>query len=357
MLSNSLRKFSAEMAVNSLELSIIVPVYNVEEYLRECVDSILLQTFKNFELILVDDGSTDNSPAICDEYQTKDSRVKVIHKVNGGVSSARNSALSQAQGKWITFIDSDDFIAPEFIESLFKPLSECAEDDIDLVHGGCSNYAEGKFIGFNQKYDDIIDDSAELLFNKVRGLIVSKLFRLSLINGTAEFPLRFDEKMRVAEDMAFTLDYILRVRRYAFVSECGYFYRKDNVDSATKKKILPDYNVEKTQYLHFYNSVMTFIKVRSLSSEQSEFRLKQCAQVFYTVICSLYYGTKRHDRLKILSTEWGSNHYILLNHLGHSSFLNSLLQRGLFSTYDALQSSHYRIRQLVSSLKRLIIKR
>ena len=90
------------------KISCIVPVYNVEKYLRRCVDSILNQTFTDFELILVDDGSPDNSPAICYEYAVKDSRIKVIHKVNGGVSSARNVGLDVAKGEWICFVDSDD---------------------------------------------------------------------------------------------------------------------------------------------------------------------------------------------------------------------------------------------------------
>ena len=91
-------------------VSIIVPVYNAEEHLRRCVDSILVQTFSDFELLLIDDGSKDGSAAICDEYTIKDSRVRVFHKENGGGSSARNLGLDNAQGEWIAFVDSDDFI-------------------------------------------------------------------------------------------------------------------------------------------------------------------------------------------------------------------------------------------------------
>ena len=91
-------------------ISVIVPVYKVEPYINHCVDSILAQTYRDFELILVDDGSPDNCGKICDEYAKKDSRVKVIHKVNGGVSSARNMGLDNAKGEWITFIDADDYV-------------------------------------------------------------------------------------------------------------------------------------------------------------------------------------------------------------------------------------------------------
>ena len=95
--------------------SIIVPVYNVEKYLRECIDSILCQTFTDFELILVDDGSKDESGKICDEYAEKDNRIKVIHKENGGQSTARNCGVKESSGKYIVFLDSDDFISEDTI--------------------------------------------------------------------------------------------------------------------------------------------------------------------------------------------------------------------------------------------------
>ena len=109
-------------------ISVIVPVYNVEPYLRRCVDSILAQTYENLEIILVDDGSTDRSSAICDEYADKDARVRVIHKENGGSSDARNAGISIAKGKWIGFVDSDDFIEPEmYQELLFASIRNNAE--------------------------------------------------------------------------------------------------------------------------------------------------------------------------------------------------------------------------------------
>lgn len=107
------------MARRHPEISVIVPVYNVEKYLPECVDSILAQTFTNFELILVDDGSSDGCPALCDEAAKKDSRVQVIHKPNGGVSTARNAGLDAAKSSWIAFVDSDDRVMPQFLERLY----------------------------------------------------------------------------------------------------------------------------------------------------------------------------------------------------------------------------------------------
>ena len=108
--------------MDKAKISVIVPVYNTEKFLNNCIESILNQTHKNLEVIIIDDGSTDNSPAICDEYAKKDSRVKVIHKENGGVSSARNAGLDIASGEYIGFIDGDDVIEPDMYHFLLANL-------------------------------------------------------------------------------------------------------------------------------------------------------------------------------------------------------------------------------------------
>ena len=110
-------------------VSIIVPIYNVEKYIKECIDSIINQTYKNLEIILVDDGSPDCCPKICDEYSKKDKRIKVIHKENGGLSSARNAGLDVAKGEYVSFIDSDDVVDEKFIETLYNL---CIENNCDI---------------------------------------------------------------------------------------------------------------------------------------------------------------------------------------------------------------------------------
>ena len=118
-------------------VSIIVPIYNIEGYIRECIDSILAQTYPDFELILVDDGSPDNCGRICDEYAEKDVRIKVIHKENGGLTSARNAGLSVAKGDWIMHVDGDDWIEPDMIESLIEAAKAT---EADLVFGDFMKY-------------------------------------------------------------------------------------------------------------------------------------------------------------------------------------------------------------------------
>ncbi|MBR1404381.1 MAG: glycosyltransferase [Treponema sp.] len=118
--------------MNNPLVSVIVPVYKVEQYLHKCVDSVLNQTYTNLEIILVDDGSPDNCPAICDEYAAKDSRVRMIHKENGGLSDARNAGIKIANGEWILYVDSDDYIEPDSVERLLSCVKEAA---IDVVVG------------------------------------------------------------------------------------------------------------------------------------------------------------------------------------------------------------------------------
>ena len=117
-------------------LSVIVPVYNVEQYLSKCIDSILNQEFKDFELILIDDGSSDNSGKICDEYVIHNDKVKVYHQINGRVSSARNKGLNEAQGDYICFIDADDYILPNYFTFINQNVKKC-----DIIKFGTPQFA------------------------------------------------------------------------------------------------------------------------------------------------------------------------------------------------------------------------
>lgn len=146
------------------EISIIVPVYNVEKYLENCIESILNQTFKDFELILVDDGSTDNSGKICDIYKKKDSRIKVIHKNNGGLSSARNAGLDIASGQYIGFVDSDDSIHPQMYELLYSKII-----DYDAMIAIC-NYKKVNEINLIPDYIDSKEDISIIEFSNLESL-------------------------------------------------------------------------------------------------------------------------------------------------------------------------------------------
>ena len=122
-------------------ISVIIPVYNVEKYLEECVLSVINQTYSNLEIILVDDGSTDGSGLLCDQYKDRDSRIKVIHKKNGGLSDARNVALEICNGQYISFVDSDDYVSEAFIEIMYQAIidNDC---QMSAVHGGIDFWDE-----------------------------------------------------------------------------------------------------------------------------------------------------------------------------------------------------------------------
>lgn len=278
-------------------ISVIVPVYKVEKYLCECVNSILVQTFSNFELLLIDDGSPDNSGAICDRYALKDSRVRVFHKPNGGVSSARNLGLDKAKGEWVTFIDSDDFVSPTFLKGLYTPIAN--GERLDFVQGGCTNWKNGRSAGINQKYDYYIGEEHEILFRKFRGLAISKLFRLEAIKSWSNGKgLHFDEEMKIAEDMAFTLDYILNVSRYAFVPEIGYYYRLDNMGSATKNSNKRSSKELRYTFEKLYSTTNKYVVIHNLTDVQSKFRVEQRAEEYAELIYTICTNTRGYINFK-----------------------------------------------------------
>ena len=203
-------------------ISIIVPVYNVESYLSKCLESIINQTYKNIEIILIDDGSTDDSGKICDEYAAKDNRINIIHKTNGGVSDARNSGLEIAQGEYIGFVDSDDYIELDMYETLLNFL---LNNNLDVVM--CSSYKvknkniikckDFKPYIFNSK-EEIIED---LLINKYKGspiTVWNKLFKRGVLKE-----VRFI-KDKEYEDIYFLLEWIKFTNRFGRIPYHGYYY-------------------------------------------------------------------------------------------------------------------------------------
>lgn len=206
-------------------ISIIVPVYNVEEYIEKCVNSIINQTYKNIEIILVDDGSKDNSGKICDELKQKDSRIKVIHKENGGLSDARNAGLKIANGDYIGFVDSDDYIKEDMFEILYK-LNKEHNADISIV--SFYEIYKGKVIGVrdSKKLEELnkIQAIKELLIDtKIQSYAWNKLFKKQLFENI-EFP-----KSKNFEDIATTLLLFEKANKVALLEEPKYYYvRRDN---------------------------------------------------------------------------------------------------------------------------------
>lgn len=217
-------------------ISIIIPVYNVEKYLTECLDSILSQTYTDFEVILVDDGSPDNSGTICDEYAQKDMRIRVIHQKNAGVSAARNNGIEQSRGEWITFIDSDDWICSNYLCNFH--LEESA--GIDLVIQGLEyfNQRDGYFFSprsFNEcvlKREDFQYGFAQNRLMEL-GYPVGKAYRRDLLNLNN---LRFDTRLSFHEDHIFVLDYYMLCNTIRLVDATDYKYRYYHTGSSLSSK-------------------------------------------------------------------------------------------------------------------------
>ena len=318
---------------NPILLSIIIPVYNVERYLHECLDSILASTFKDFELLLVDDGSSDTSGSICDEYAQQDSRIRVFHKSNGGPSSARNLGIEKCRAPWITFVDADDLVSPTFFYNLWQVIKDWP--DIDFLQAGCTNYISSSPSSVEQKYDDVISREKGYLFKNFRGLTFSKFFKKSILDDNN---LKFDERLRTAEDFQFTLDYICHVDCYAFSSETGYFYRRDNRNSLTNNCVGQPYELSLLSFKLRYKSIKHFLKLYVVSEDDSWLRLRQLSSLLTFSVYQLYRETSDStSRIMRLKTDFTKEELSIgLFCEGHADrfLFGCLLGHSFYRTFD-----------------------
>lgn len=260
---------------NTALLSVVVPVYNVEEYLARCVDSILNQTYRNLEVILVDDGATDSSGSICDDFAAKDSRVRVIHKKNGGLSSARNAGIDMASGEYITFVDSDDWIEADAYEHMLDVMKRY---QVKLVCGG--NYdVDGetgkRTLALCPQKEEVISSEEFVgrmfLWQGFDSSACDKIYHKSLLE-TFRYP-----EGRVCEDVAVTYKIVLATDRAALSDRpfYNYYHREGSITISTAAEI-----TDKTFHFSQHTAVIysyirenypaieaqaRFLRVRSLS--------------------------------------------------------------------------------------------
>ncbi len=223
--------------LNNKMISVIVPIYNTDSFLNRCIDSILAQTYTNLQIILVDDGSTDTSPQICDEYAKQDSRVIVIHKKNGGLSSARNAGLDVATGEYIGFVDSDDYIAPDMYINLIKHIGENFYDiaNVMYVRVDENNITYPSIVIHTTNEIFTVEQYAkELMLHTGDVSVCTKLFHKSIIND-----IRFVEG-KLNEDLLFILELLPRINSIHFVGEIGYYYfiRNNSISSGYGKAVI-----------------------------------------------------------------------------------------------------------------------
>lgn len=210
--------------MNSL-ISVIVPIYNVEKYLQKCVDSIINQTYKSLEIILVDDGSLDNCPKMCDDYAKKDSRIKVVHKENGGLSDARNVGMEVVTGEYVSFIDSDDYISLDFYETLLQTM---IDNDSDIVECSVVKFYE------NEKFDEYSDDLKVTNYETVDaldGLISENPFKQHVWNKLYKSSVALDILYAVGklnEDEFWTYQVFGIAKKVTRINKTMYYYFQRN---------------------------------------------------------------------------------------------------------------------------------
>lgn len=245
-------------------LSIIIPIYKVEKYLDRCISSVINQTYKNLEIILVDDGSPDNCPMMCDAWAEKDNRIKVIHKPNAGLGFARNSGLEIATGDYIAFIDSDDYVDLDMYDTL---ISTSMKYNADIVYCGCHwGTSDNKFKDINDfpnlrifEKTDLFDLSLNYIDGVVMRPLIMSVWHSVYKKSVLKVPF-FSERTCNSEDLHFQLSAILNADKIAYIPESYYYYcfnatslsHTFRYEKVEKDKLLMDYILE-LYHQHGYN--------------------------------------------------------------------------------------------------------
>lgn len=274
-------------------LSIIVPAYNVEKYLPRCLDSILAQTYKNIEVILIDDGSPDNSGAICDEYASGDNRIRVFHIENNGVSSARNLGLKEARGDYIGFVDSDDYIAPEMYEVLVKNLEEY-NADISIC-GFSQEDINGQFHRYFKKDVTInlsTDEQIECLLENryYRCSIWDRIFKKEVLNNVS-----FHKDIKIYEDMLFDYEAIKNSKKAVYTSTPYYYYCENDSNSAARSPFSDTkMDIIKVCYTIFEDIMINYPELNNTAKNAFVRNNIMCAQL------AVPSGYDNEDNLKLI---------------------------------------------------------
>lgn len=288
--------------MNKPLISVVVPVYKVEEYLDECVQSLISQTYTNLEIILVDDGSPDNCPQMCDEWAKKDLRIKVIHKTNGGLSSARNAGLDATKGDYISFVDSDDFFDSMMYEKLYEGMTMCPNMGISSIQ--FYKYVDGRVEIYNKDWDhnDIIltkpmDFCYKTLIQEVSQTATNKLYKREILEGV------YFREGKLNEDVLFMFDLSKNVEKRGCnmidIPYYAYYYRmrQGSISNFAQSLLLAEiHNLEtimeetnkpeiknisyKMKNFHIYSFCLTML----MNKAQNELVYDKKFQEYYSIL-------------------------------------------------------------------------
>lgn len=330
-------------------ISIIVPIYNVAKYLPKCIESILAQSYRNFELLLVNDGSTDKSLAICHEYALKDSRIKVYSKHNGGVSSARNLGLANCKGEWVAFVDGDDYVSNDYLSIMEDVVSHNNTDlviagftmvDDSTEHRAINNYS------YNQEEIPIDNMNIEQLRHITHWSVgVAKLFNLSIIreNGLLFPPIA------VKEDVVFLISYLDCCKRICTIDGNAYFYVQRQGSALNHNYLFKERLDKQLKYSQ---------QIKALNIQNKLIRSYFEHDCPWVTINDTYYACKkpikRIEVLKRIDIMSLNAQYLPNNkYKKFDSWLIWMLKRHHYAVYDMFKSSEVLLIKCISTLIRI----
>lgn len=295
-----------------MKISIIVPIYNVEIYLEKCINSILNQTLSDFELIMVNDGSTDRSGEICDKYGMIDSRIKIIHKKNGGLSSARNAGLDVARGEYIGFVDSDDYIDKQMYE---KMIEKSIKSNSDIVICDMKYNLNGKDISQTQFKDFGIMNRNEALikyFNHryFKSHAQNKIYKKELFNN-----IRFPEG-KLFEDVAVFYKLLYKSRRISFINEKLYIYNQGNSNSITKKCI-------NNKHFDLIDNALEIVQFFIKNNESQE--LFNASSEMYFISVKTFFEMLYSSKKNMSSIEFKNMQKLLIKKINNDIYIRGLI--------------------------------
>lgn len=319
---------SVKVKVNELKFSIIAPVYNVEKYLPRCVESILCQSFTDYEFILVDDGSPDNCAVLCDNYSKEHQNIKVVHKKNGGLSSARNAGIDAAEGEYIIFIDSDDFWDDS--DALKNISSRLEESNADVLIFPAKRYYEEKNqytyilnVDVDRNKIAVSDAGASIRYmlenNVYRAAAWNKVIRKSIVN---EHQMRFKEGY-LSEDMDWCGDLLLYARQFDFYEVPFYCYRQQRAGSITKEKS------EKLVADKLYMCEKGYQQAIQLPNQEQKVLLASYYAYEYSVLLGVSAGIRNKELILRMKKLNGLLKYDVCNKVKKVNMLKKYLGYGL----------------------------
>ena len=334
------------------KISIIIPVYKTEAFLHRCVESLLEQTFQNFEILLIDDGSPDKSGVICDEYAKIDNRVQVFHKENGGVSSARNLGLDKARGEWVIFVDSDDYVSHNYLETINNDINK----NIDIIFYSYNKISyDGEIIStLKHKEYHFTDGELGTAIRNTKlvevGYPWSKVFKNEIIQ---KHNLRFNINLPISEDRLFTYQYLCYVKSLFFSEEIVYNYLIYTEDSLSKKKHNKDLLIYRVEVL--YNEMVKIKEKNKLTFMQ----LYPLLYIHYKFILNVFETINDKNILKKIFEQkriWnqlkGANFYKSYKGITFNELIEIYKNIGLVYTFLIIQMfSVFQIKSIYNFLK------